>query len=64
MLVGLVWAGQARPWLPGFDVLDARRSTTLVTFAPLAAVRGAHFVSLQIGPGGGAGEDAATRALS
>jgi Flp pilus assembly protein TadD len=50
MLVGLVWAGQVRPRLPGFDVVDARRSTKLVTFAPLAAVGGAHFISLQIGP--------------
>jgi tetratricopeptide (TPR) repeat protein len=50
MLVGLVWAGQVRPHLPGFDVVDARRSTKLATFAPLAAVEGARFISLQIGP--------------
>ena len=48
--VGLVWAGQARPWLPASMRSDARRSTNLATFAPLAAVEGAHFISLQIGP--------------
>jgi Flp pilus assembly protein TadD len=48
--VGLVWAGQARPWLPGFTGLDRRRSTSLATLAPLAAVGGAQFVSLQKGP--------------
>jgi tetratricopeptide (TPR) repeat protein len=49
--VGLVWAGQARPWLPGFDVVDARRSMPLATLAPLAKVPGASFVSLQMGAG-------------
>lgn len=48
--VGLVWAGQARPWLPGFDTVDRRRSTTLATLAPLAALPGITFVSLQKGP--------------
>ncbi len=48
--VGLVWAGQARPWLPGFIGLDQRRSTDLATLAPLAAVSGVQFVSLQKGP--------------
>ena len=47
--VGLVWAGQARPWLPGFAGLDSRRSTCLDTLAPLAAVPGVQFVSLQKG---------------
>ena len=47
--VGLVWAGQARPWLPGFTALDARRSTDAAVFAPLAAVAGVRFVSLQMG---------------
>jgi hypothetical protein len=47
--VGLVWAGQARPWLPGFTSLDARRSAGLAAFAPLAAVPGLSFVSLQAG---------------
>ncbi len=49
MRVGLVWAGQARPWLPGFTSLDGRRSTTLANLAPLAAVAGVQFVSLQKG---------------
>ena len=49
--VGLVWAGQARPWLPGFTGLDRRRSTSLATLAPLAAVPGVRFISLQKGPG-------------
>jgi tetratricopeptide (TPR) repeat protein len=48
--VGLVWAGQARPSLPGFGVLDGRRSTTLATLAPLATVAGTTFISLQHGP--------------
>ncbi len=48
--VGLVWAGQARPWVPSFTALDRRRSTPLATLAPLGAVPGATFVSLQKGP--------------
>jgi Glycosyltransferase family 9 (heptosyltransferase) len=48
--VGLVWAGQARPWLAGFIGLDQRRSTGLATLAPLAAVSGVQFVGLQKGP--------------
>jgi tetratricopeptide (TPR) repeat protein len=48
--VGLVWAGQARPMLPGFATLDGRRSLALTTLAPLASVRGASFISLQHGP--------------
>jgi tetratricopeptide (TPR) repeat protein len=47
--VGLCWAGQARPWLPGFAGLDHRRSTRLATLAPLAAVPGIQFISLQKG---------------
>ncbi len=47
--VGLVWAGQARPWLPGFVTVDARRSTSLAQFAPFGGVHGARFVSLQAG---------------
>jgi hypothetical protein len=50
---GLVWAGQARPWLAGFTGLDQRRSTGLATLAPLAAVAGVQFVSLQKGPAAG-----------
>ena len=48
--VGLVWAGQARPWLPGFTTLDRRRSASLADFAPLAGLAGVRFVSLQAGP--------------
>jgi len=48
--IGLVWSGQARPWLAGFIRLDQRRSTGLATLAPLAAVSGVQFVSLQKGP--------------
>jgi hypothetical protein len=36
--------------LPGFVGLDQRRSTGLTTLAPLAAVPGVRFVSLQKGP--------------
>jgi hypothetical protein len=50
MLVGLVWAGQSRPHLPGFDVVDGRRSMHLAALAPLTAVQGVRFVSLQMGP--------------
>ncbi len=49
MLVGLVWAGQSRPWLPGFRTLDRRRSINLAALEPLAAVKGVRFVSLQMG---------------
>jgi tetratricopeptide (TPR) repeat protein len=48
--VGVVWAGQARPWLPGFAGLDVRRSTSLATLAPLAQVPGVRLISLQKGP--------------
>jgi tetratricopeptide (TPR) repeat protein len=47
---GLVWAGQARPTLPGFAALDRRRSAGLAAFAPLFDVPGVAFVSLQAGP--------------
>lgn len=48
--VGLCWAGQARPWITGFQSLDRRRSTSVATLRPLAAVPGVRFVSLQKGP--------------
>jgi Flp pilus assembly protein TadD len=48
--VGLVWAGQARPWLPGFSTLDGRRSAGLAAFAPLTGTPGVCFLSLQIWP--------------
>jgi hypothetical protein len=47
--VGLVWAGQARPWAEGFSALDNRRSIGLATLAPLASVAGLQLVSLQSG---------------
>ena len=47
--VGLVWAGQARPWLEGFATLDGRRSAGLAAFVPLAGIPGVRFVSLQAG---------------
>jgi Flp pilus assembly protein TadD len=48
--VGLVWAGQARPALPGFAILDGRRSMALSSLAVLATVPDVVFVSLQHGP--------------
>jgi Flp pilus assembly protein TadD len=48
--IGLVWAGQARPWLPGFVGLDHRRSICLAMLAPLAEAPDVQFVSLQKGP--------------
>lgn len=50
MRVGLAWAGQARPSLPGFGTLDRRRSAGLAAFTPLFEVAGVAFVSLQAGP--------------
>ncbi len=47
--VGLVWAGSARHHLPEATVIDRRRSITLGHLAPLAAVPGVSFVSLQKG---------------
>jgi hypothetical protein len=55
--VGLVWAGQARPWLQGFTSVDRRRSVGLAAFAPLASVRGARFVSLQAGTPAAQGQE-------
>lgn len=45
--VGLVWAGQARPSLPGFATLDRRRSAGLAAFQPVLDVPDVSFVSLQ-----------------
>ena len=47
--IGVVWAGQARPWLPGFSSLDSRRSAGPEVFARLAEVPDVRFVSLQMG---------------
>jgi tetratricopeptide (TPR) repeat protein len=55
--VGLVWAGQARPWLHRFNSVDRRRSVSLAAFAPLAAVRDVRFVSLQAGTAAAQGQD-------
>ena len=46
--VGLVWAGQARPWLEGFAALDGRRSAGAQAFAPLRDLD-VELVSLQKG---------------
>ncbi|MDE2006815.1 MAG: tetratricopeptide repeat protein [Rhodospirillales bacterium] len=48
--VGLVWAGQARPWLAGFTTLDARRSAGLAAFAPVGQIAGLRLIALQAGP--------------
>jgi Flp pilus assembly protein TadD len=47
--VGLAWAGSARAWLPHAAALDRRRSMRLTDMAPLAAVPGCSFLSLQLG---------------
>ncbi len=47
--VGLVWAGQARPWLEGYGPLDGRRSMRLADLAPLMQRTGVQWVSLQKG---------------
>jgi hypothetical protein len=48
--VGLVWAGQARPGVPGFATVNGRRSTSLAQFAPFGRIGGVQFISLQAGP--------------
>jgi Flp pilus assembly protein TadD len=48
---GLVWAGESRPGeTDGLTHMDRRRSMRLDDLAPLAAVKGVQFVSLQMGP--------------
>jgi tetratricopeptide (TPR) repeat protein len=47
--VGLVWAGSSQRLHPVMRALNRRRSITLGRFAPLAAVSGVSFVSLQKG---------------
>ena len=49
--VGLVWSGDPRPEQPDAHQIDRRRSLGLAPLAPLAAVPGVSFVSLQIGAG-------------
>jgi tetratricopeptide (TPR) repeat protein len=47
--VGLVWAGNPRPGDPASNAIDRRRSMSLSQMAPLGAVPGVSFVSLQKG---------------
>jgi tetratricopeptide (TPR) repeat protein len=47
--VGLVWSGEPRPHDPTQSAMDRRRSIRLAELAPLAAVPGVVFVSLQKG---------------
>ena len=46
---GIAWAGQARPWLPGFAALNARRSLDPGDLRHLADIPGVQLVSLQAG---------------
>lgn len=48
--VGLVWAGDARPYNPEATMIDRRRSVSLSMLAGLATITGVSFVSLQKGP--------------
>jgi hypothetical protein len=48
--IGLVWAGASRPQQPHAAAIDRRRSMALAQMAPLGAVPGNVFVSLQLGP--------------
>jgi hypothetical protein len=48
--VGLVWAGSAHPHAAGLSVFDRRRSLPLAALAPLGAVPGVQWISLQTGP--------------
>lgn len=47
--VGICWSGQSRPMQPLADSIDKRRSTSLEQWAPIGAVPGVLFVSLQAG---------------
>ncbi len=55
--VGLVWAGKSRTAQPHAVAIDKRRSMRLADMAPLLSVPGCSFVSLQLGPSGGADAD-------
>ena len=50
--VGLVWAGEPRPEDPAALATDRRRSMPLAALAPLGAVAGVSFVSVQTGVAG------------
>ncbi len=45
--VGIVWAGQSRPWLPGFAAIDRRRGIGLPALMLLDRIPGVRLVSLQ-----------------
>jgi Glycosyltransferase family 9 (heptosyltransferase) len=47
--VGLVWAGNPRPDMPGANAVDRRRSLDARAFLPLLAIPGLTFISLQLG---------------
>jgi Tfp pilus assembly protein PilF len=47
--VGLVWAGNPRKDYPDANTVDVRRSMSLALFAPLLAIAGVEFFSLQKG---------------
>ncbi len=49
--VGICWSGDPRHQRQSANIVDRRRSTSLASWAPLAAVRGISLVSLQKGPG-------------
>lgn len=51
--VGLAWAGKSRTAQPHAAAIDKRRSMRLADMAPLLAVPGCSFVSLQLGPPSG-----------
>jgi Flp pilus assembly protein TadD len=51
--IGLVWAGASRPQQPHAAAIDRRRSMLLAQMAPLGALQGHVFVSLQLGPPAG-----------
>jgi tetratricopeptide (TPR) repeat protein len=48
--IGLVWAGGARIGAAEVLTADQRRSVPLTALAPLAAIPGCTFISLQVGP--------------
>jgi hypothetical protein len=48
--IGVVWAGKSRTAQPHAVAIDRRRSMRLADMAPLFAVPGCSFVSLQLGP--------------
>ena len=50
LLVGLCWAGMNRDQDANASAIDGRRSMRLEQFAPLAALKGISWVSLQLGP--------------